>query len=179
LVFSNAAWGWCDRAIFRWWGMIQFGCFFLLFFWPFQSSFWRTLLGNLGKNECWGEKGSRAFLSRFIDIQVKLAASGSSDSASRVVVDVGCNKGDYVAELSPLLEKNGALGAAKMPDVTYHGFEAMPQNCKFIEQVSLLLHVCLTLKFVAHTRVCRCLSLSNWESASAFTALHSAIVMDR
>ncbi len=38
-----------------------------------------------------------------------------------------------------------------MPDVTYHGFEAMPQNCKFIEQVSLLFPVCLTLKFVAHT----------------------------
>lgn len=100
--------------------------------------------GNLGKNECWGEKGSRTFLSRFIDIQVKLAASSSYDSASRVIIDAGCNKGDYVAELSPLLS-SGALGATKMPDVIYHGFEAMPQNCKFIEQVSRFIIVFCTL----------------------------------
>ncbi len=38
-----------------------------------------------------------------------------------------------------------------MPDIAYHGFEAMPQNCKFIEQVSLLFPECRTLKSEVHT----------------------------
>ena len=88
--------------------------------------------GNGGKNECWGEKGSRNFLAHFIALQNKRASDASSGSTSRVIIDVGCNKGDYIAELSPLLNQGGSAGA---PAITVHAFEAMPQNCKFIEKV--------------------------------------------
>jgi len=67
-----------------------------------------------------------------MSLQNQLASSASSAPSPRVIIDVGCNKGDYIAELSPLLRQGGSAG---MPAVSVHAFEAMPQNCEFIQKV--------------------------------------------